>query len=420
MCKEIKQLNEAAVCLALKRSAGTTAEVILRLAWNTGLSSGEMQEVTWQDVSFETAEICLPDRTVPIDQDLLRCLEQYRETVDRASEGYILTSADRRTQMNRVILSRLARAALDEAGLTEAHLTDLRHGYVLRQLRSHDWPYVARVSGLSLTTLRRKLFDCAGVTAASEHVSDDVTADSLHRLLEREGTSAVGLAVALSWKAGLRGTELVALTWEQIDFAAGRIHLPDRNEPMDALVTALLRQAQEERAPQGGDPVLLAPKTGRAMSDGHLSRMVRHALIRSGMDQLTLGALAKRHHEGEDSMLLARALEQGSLTRREAEELLGVSQRKAWLRLCRLVEQKQLVKVGLRYYHPGAVVPPEEQYPAIRAYLEKHGGAYRQELAELLRLEPRACSWVLYGLVEQGLLEMNRQWYTLPPAEDDM
>lgn len=56
----------------------------------------------------------------------------------------------------------------------------------------------------------------------------------------------------------------------------------------------------------------------------------------------------------------------------------------------------------------------------IRSYLEEHGGAYRQELAELLGLGPRTCGWILHKLVEEGRLEMDRQWYTLPMEEDQI
>ena len=419
MAKEIKRIDEATMTRVLQRSAGTATELILRFACNAGLSSGEMRELKWQDISFDPARIHLPDREVPIEEPLLQCLRERKEMTGAGPAEYVFASGPDRTPLHRVSISRLAREVLDGFGLTDTKLTDLRNDYVLRQLKKHDWPYVARVSGRSLTTLRRQFAAFAEAAIPPIPAVADVTEESLRRLIESEGTSTVGLAVALSWRAGLRGTELAALTWAQVDFAAGWIYLPDRDEPMDALLEQVLRQAYEERTPQETECVLLTPKTGRPISDGHLSRMVRHTLIRSGMEDLTLGALAKRHREGEDSTVLAYVQEHGSVSRNEAVALLKeIGECKAWKRLRRLAERGQLVKIGQRYYAPGTVVPAEEQYPVIRGYLEEHGGAYRQELAELLGLGPRVCGWILHNLVEEGRLEVDRQWYTLPLEED--
>ena len=49
-------------------------------------------------------------------------------------------------------ISRLSRLALDSEG-QKVNLMDLRHDFVIRQLQTHDWPYVARVSGMAVSTL---------------------------------------------------------------------------------------------------------------------------------------------------------------------------------------------------------------------------------------------------------------------------
>ena len=94
--------------------------------------------------------------------------------------------------------------------------------------------------------------------------------------------------------------------------------------------------------------------------------------------------------------------------------LLGESRSTAYARLTRLTAQKRLTHVGVKYYPYGAVAPPEEHYAVIRAYLEREGFSYRKELSELLRLEPRQCTWILHGLVEDGKLIREKQRYTLP------
>ena len=66
--------------------------------------------------------------------------------------------------------------------------------------------------------------------------------------------------------------------------------------------------------------------------------------------------------------------------------LLGLSKTAAYGRLHRLTEQKRLVRIGGKYYPPESVVPPERHWETIRTYLTQAGFAYRQDIAQLLRI----------------------------------
>ena len=100
-----------------------------------------------------------------------------------------------------------------------------------------------------------------------------------------------------------------------------------------------------------------------------------------------------------------------------AMELLNISKASAYTLLRRLTEQGELVLIGARYYRTGTVVPPEEHYRVIREYLKREKGAYRKELAAVLQVETRSCSWILRGLVEEGKLLKDGQRYYLPDGE---
>ena len=52
----------------------------------------------------------------------------------------------------------------------------------------------------------------------------------------------------------------------------------------------------------------------------------------------------------------------------------------------------------------------------IRAYLQAEGPAYRQDIARVLRLEPRQCSVILRHLVEEGKLTRENYRYALREA----
>ena len=52
---------------------------ILRLAWLEGLSRKELNELTWDQVDFETQNLLLQDRTIPLEPSVAECLQKRYE-----------------------------------------------------------------------------------------------------------------------------------------------------------------------------------------------------------------------------------------------------------------------------------------------------------------------------------------------------
>lgn len=398
----------------LRDERGTAAELALRLAWQAGLSREEMYGLTWSDVSG--SELRLMDRTVPLGEDLRVCLEARAGSGRGQASEYLMSSDRNHTRMLPQSISRVARQALDRGGLTGITLVDLRQDYVIRLLAEHDWPYVARVSGTAVSTLyaNYSAYYANGRGVKPEkHTRPD--GEALQRLIEREGDSSAGLALWMAWKLELRMQELLALTWDQVDLECGTLTLPDRRVPMDPDFTDRLRQVRAAR-PAGEDShVLLTPQSRRPYDFARLSRTLRTALIRGGLEGVSFRDIlpdAKRAQE--DAQILRLAEEQGSVTRNGAARELGLTPSQAHNRLTALVERGELVRIGLKCFLPGAVVPPEEQYEVLRAHLSVVGSAYRKELAELLRLDGNQCGVILRRLAAEGKLVKRGQVYSLP------
>ena len=77
-----------------------------------------------------------------------------------------------------------------------------------------------------------------------------------------------------------------------------------------------------------------------------------------------------------------------------------------------------LFRSGAKYYLPGTVVPPERHRETIVSYLAQAGFAYRQDIADLLHIQPKQCTLVLRRLVEEGTLVQIGQKYFLPQQEE--
>ena len=81
MARSFKRPDEAAMQRVFARTSGGAAEVVLRLAWLQGLSRKELNELTWDQVDFETQNLLLQDRTIPLEPSVADCLQKRYETM---------------------------------------------------------------------------------------------------------------------------------------------------------------------------------------------------------------------------------------------------------------------------------------------------------------------------------------------------
>ena len=388
--------------------------LVLRLAWQAGLTREEIGALRWDQVSFLDSRLELPDRMVPLTAELRGYLWRRRSEAGEDAE-YVAVSSRGGKPLRPESISRLARTALDRAGQRSVRLMDLRHDWILRQLEERDWPEVARISGVEVAALQARFASLAG---RRERVPAPVSGEGqvdefkLWKVLQAERDTPAGLALWLTWQLGLQAAEIVALTWDQVDLAAGVLRLGDREVELTNAAHRLLREAQRRR---GEDPhVLLTARSRRPLDLARLSRLTRAALIRGGMEHVTLRQLRRNGaREDEDAQVLDLAAERGTVSRGEVMALLGKSRTAVYTRLRRLTEQGRLVRVGGKYYLPGTVVPPEEQPGAVVSYLAQAGFAYRQDVCGLLRIEARQCTLLLKRMVEAGTLRQEGQRYYL-------
>lgn len=410
--------DEAAMLRILERHPHSPEGAILRLAWLEGLSRSEITELRWDQVDFEGKAIQLPDRTVPLEPSTETCLRE-RHVRCALRDPHVVISERSKKPMPPESISRLSRLALDSEG-QKVNLMDLRHDFVIRQLQTHDWPYVARVSGMAVSTLRDAFSPYLTKPAAPENplAQRDEAEYLLWRVIQQEGSSPAGLALWMGWKLQMQPGEILNLTWSQVDLDRGLLRLPDREIPIGSRLSRLLGDVCGHRKNPAQDRVLLTPGTGKPMDLARLSTVIRTALIRGGLEQLSLGDLSRLSRRGSQRQtVLARLSAVGSLTREEVMDLLGVSKSAALKLLNQLRQDGAVVRIGGCYYPAGAVVLPEDQSAAVTAYLAAHGTAVRKELAELLNLPPAQCTALLRRMADRGELLLTGKRYALPPKE---
>ena len=402
------------MCRVLEQEKGSVAEVIIRLAWKLGLSPEELRQIKWSNIYSEEQLVDFADRKIPIDDETLQCLKDRCKRRGFKSE-YVVIGDHSNTQLTRVSIARMLRAALDkEPALTKITLTDLRQDFVIRQLEQHDWTYVAQISGMASSTLSSNYTDYVPTTKKSR-LSSEVNAYGIWQVLQREGDSPAGLALHMSWCLGMSVSDIVSLTWDHVNFEQNVICVPDGEIPLDATLRRRLLRVKAGRLPEDAPFVVLKPRANGGYSLPEISRLTRAALIRGGVEDLTLRDLslsAKR--TAVDNQIYQYIREHGCISRNEAMKLLGASQVSVSNRLRRMTDEEKLVCVGKKYYMAGLVVPPEEHYEVLSNYLQSVGSAYLQELAEVLRIQNKQCSVILRRMVKEGKLSLKQQRSSLP------
>ena len=269
----INRPDEEAMDQILQKNFDNAAGAILRLAWQAGLLRDEIQRLSWAQIDFLDGCIVLPDRRVPIPEDLSAWLSALREGRNRCSEVVVLSDRDKKPLTPQSI-SRLARQALDAEGQTAVRLIDLRHDFVLRQLEEHDWQYVSRVTGVEAAAMNVHFAAHLKEKKVSTRIHREEPAQidefALWKLLQSERTTPAGLALWLTWQLGLQLDEIVALRWEQVDLEQDILALPDREVPLTSGVEGVLRDLRA--AGPETEYVLTAPRTGKPYDRTRLSR----------------------------------------------------------------------------------------------------------------------------------------------------
>lgn len=394
--------------------------VVLRLAWYAGFSRDDIYNLEWSQVNYNNEYLHLPDRDVPLNDDTAACLQLYRAGLGSSRPvKYVAVSEKTKERVAVQSLSRIARYALDSAGLKDVRLIDLRLDFIRRQIEEHDWQYAVRVSGLSVTTYRALFRDQKRPELPDQPSAHDEEAreELLWRIMQDNREGAAGIALWLSQLAGLTEKELVALTWDRVDFNKGILHADAGDVMMTQDLLKILEHEKERRA-AGDDPhVILTPRSRKPMDNARLSTILRDLLVRGGIDDVSVGDFRRSLRiSAEQKRIMQHVRIHGSITRSEAESLLGVSTGIAYSRLADLVESGQLARAGRGYLPAELAIRREEQPGAVRRFIAENGSAYCQDIAKLLHVGKSTASRLLRRMVSDGELVMIRQTkqYLLP------
>ena len=420
MVNEFHQPNEEALKQCLQGHINDANGVTVRLAWLAGLTRGEIHELTWEQVDYERQLLHLPDRDVPLCEDLAQSLKKWSNFAVE-SLPYVMVSRRQKKHIMLQALTRLVKDVMEEISQPEVGLLDLRYDFMRRELLTHDWPYVLRITGFSVTTYRNKI---AGMfeTASTPEASPDKEAEEylLWKILQNNKDTPEGIALWLSWQMDLISREIVELTWDQVDFEANELRLPTRTLPMTKAVSGILHNERAKRTEADDPHVILTPKSRKSVDIARISAMVRTLLVRGGIETKSISVLRANANMRRDKQeLLSFVRENGCVTIKSTAERFGYTENAAYNRLRALVEDGTLTHVSSGYYPSDQIVPPEQHAQTVLAYISAQGVAYCADVAQLLHIGKRPTAKLLTALVREGKLTMEKgsKQYRVSEAE---
>ena len=399
--------DEAAMARLLEKHGGDTAGLVLRLVWWAGLRREEICALTWEQVDLEASLLRLPDREVPIEGELAGFLRR-REAERRAGQDYVALSRGRKPfKVSGVFTA--ARNAMNEEGLQDLRVYDLRHDYVRRQFARRPWHEALRVTGLSVSTYRDgmagRMARAPGPGETTERNDEKNAADegfALWRVLQTERDTPAGVALWLSNQLGLNLKEIADLTWDQVDLDAEVLRLPGREIALTAGTRRVLAEARSRRRAEDDPHVVLSARSRRPLDNARLAALLRDALIRGGLGERRPMDFRKSAAEDDLPRLMELARERGSITRAEAAERLGLSMGRAYERLRRLEGEGKLVLLKNRWYLPENAVPRAGREAAILRYIAERGPATSREIGDFVGLGRDAAAKRLSPMVKAG------------------
>jgi len=340
-------------------------ELIIRLAWEAGLTRPEIAALEWKDISLDDGLIHLSNRSVHMEDDLRHCLEARYDLFPPPQYPYVVITDGRKMHPCDGHIGLLVAKAMDsEEALFGIRLNDLRDDYIIRLLEKEGINNTIRKSGVAISTLRA-LYKEYIPSVKEENTHADALdpywdEEKLEEILHSEGASPVGIGLYMIMHLGMTITDIISLTWEQIDFERNLILLPTKQYPLDKRLMQILKEAADSRD-TGGDPhVLLRPKSGKPFSTSRLNVVIQTALISVGLDNIKLADLGNAAADRAiDEKVFEFIRENGYIQNKHAVKLLNVCYPIANRELHRMAEQRKLLKKGPIYYLPSDLIDCE-------------------------------------------------------------
>lgn len=396
----------------LAKNPCSIAGLVLRLAWRAGLLRNEIQSLQWDQVDFDKKQLHLPNRDIPICEDLDRCLAQWK-TLYGEYGPYVAVSEKFHRPLTPESISNLVRITLRNAGIANVRLADLHYNYNLEQIAGHGWQQALRTTGLSRDSFWKQRYKVAHVEDAARSIenhslpnNETCDRERLKKILEDNRSTPAGVALWLAYSAGLQYKEIAALTWQQVDLEHSMLRLADRDVAINDEVTHLLRECSKRRRCEEAAQVILSPQARKPMPLERLCKLTRELLVQGGMDNMLPKALREENERQMKEDLKQRILlyiaQHDGITSEQCSDIFDITKQNAQSCLNELLSEKKVERDRGFYLTIGKGTIAQQRKSLIKDYIARHDACTANEISESLGMSPRMIQRAIKPMIEQG------------------
>lgn len=396
--------------------------LVILLAYDAGLSGGEMQEVKFSDISDDFAFLTAPDgRKIPL---VLRLAEVLKSLsgLDKSPDTPVLLSRRRGERVSRVYLSNITKKFMEFAGMPDVHLSDLRIACVLNWMQQYPWEYVSQISGLELRVLTQRYQHYLPEGSVRPQVAPvnhaEVTPDQLKSIFQNHKDDLFGLFLRLQVVHQLSNPVICSLTWDMVDDEKNVILLPEKTIPITDDLRACLNVAREY---SDTNLVLAYPNSKTPFTSDTISHLMSKTLLVDGYAGVTVQTLVRaaeylRYKAIVDDLLMKA----NCFSVEDFVVASGLTTLKARLRLDEMEKDGVINQIGIRFYSAESTVHPARFGEVAQRLTETHGAYFTSnEFAEAVGIDGRSAATQLRRMIAEGQIErISKTKYAYKPKTD--
>ena len=386
--------------------------LVILLAYDAGLSAGEMQEAKYSDISDDFSFLIGPGgRKIPLVPRLAETLESL-QGLNQSPDTPILMSRKQADRVSRVYTSNVAKKFVEYAGMPGVRLSDLRTACVVNWMQQYPWEYVSQISGLELRVLTQRYqhyLPEGSIRPQAVPVNyTEVTPDQIKSIFQKHKDDLFGLILRLQVVHQLSSSVICSLTWDMVDDEKNVILLPETTIPITDDLRSCLKAA---RAYSDTNWVLAFPNSKTPYTGGVISHFMSKTLLGDGYAGITVQTLM---HAAE--YLKCKAIVNELLMKEDcffADDFVatcGLPEYKARLMLIEMEKEGLINQIGLRVYSAENTIPPTKFAEVARTLTETYGGNFKsRQFAEAIGIDARSAATQLRRMIAEGQVKrVNR------------
>ena len=383
--------------------------LVILLAYDAGLSAGEMQGTKYSDISDDFSFLIGPGgRKIPLVPRLAETLKSL-QGLNQTPDMPILISRKQAERVSRVYTSTVTKKFMEFAGMPGVRLSDLRVACVVNWMQQYPWEYVSQISGLELRALTQRyqhyLPEGSVRPQAIPVTHTEVTPDQIKSIFQKHKDDLFGLILRLQVVHQLSGSDICNITWDMVDDEKDVILLSEKTIPITDELRSCLNVA---RTHFDAKWILAYPNNKTPYTSDAISHFMSKTLLADGYAGLTVTKLIRAAEHLKYKGIVENLLKkEHCFSVDDFATASGLATQRARNKLNELEGEGLINQIGIRFYGAEKTIHPTQFGVVAQRLTETNGGYFTSSVfAEAIGIDGRSAATQLRRMIAEG--QINR------------